>query len=1244
MKSAVRIILVFILLSVLFVTGLLLTESGMNWVYQQAIAYLPEGLRIEKIEGRLIGPMTFTGVDYQQADTHIKARQLIVDWHPSALFTANIEVQLLHIQSLHITLPPTADASPENLQLPDVYLPWRMSLEDVQIDDVTIQQDEQTIHLQHIRLNASTLFSHIHIKQLSVRAENVMVDVKGELQPTANYPHNLDIGWQFTGPDSAVIQGHGQLVGNLQQTQLKQQLTGPLQLSLNAELNDLAGHFNWQAAVDVSAFDTAKLLPDWPAVTGQLKLQGKGDLATAEVSGKANGYYAETGTFNVSFQTRLHDKGAQIEQLTLQIPGNKTQLMANGQWLFSDPGGDIKAHDIKLVLNWKNLRWPMQGTPWFDSASGHGNIEGTLDHYRIVLATESPWPQAAPSHWNARAEGNADGLRFQELRIKALDGEAVVTGQLKWSPALSWKADAQLTDINPASRWPDWPGKLSAKLQSSGRMQNDHIMADVDIRQLNGLLRGYPVSLRSRMSWRDEGMDIPLFDFHSGTSHVSAQGRVGENLSLDWRVESDNLSELYPQVQGTLQAAGQLEGRQDAPVIKATFDGQDLGLPGYRIGHIDGTVAVDLLQWQHMDIRLAAQALTLNGYALQTVDITADSKQLRAQVTSDIANVNIELKGERDAKGWQGQIVRADIQSSQFDDWQLKAPTVLMISENALQLESLCWHNNQQSSLCGSVQRDRELWQSTIQIAQLPLLLFSRWLPPDLKLEGTVDATAELQMHEPDQLLGAVHITLPPGAVNYALVAGDRNRWTYRGGGLDLFLTAQGVKASSELAMNNGDQLRLDVSLPGAQLLTLNPPHQNVHANAQLTVQDLGLVETLVPEIQDVKGAVTVALSVDGTLARPRFSGKAELHEGAFRIPRFGLSIDQLNLQGQSDGDETIRYTLGARSGEGSLAIHGQTLVDSAAGWLTELGIKGENFEVSRIPEARVQVSPDLQVKIQHHNINISGNVDIPFARLQPKDVTTAVRVSDDAVMVGGEQQPEPKWLIASKVRLTLGDKVNFFGFGFEGQLGGSLLLEEEPGQLTKASGEINVLEGRYRAYGQRLEIERGRLVFAGGPLTNPGLDLRAVRHVNAITAGVKVKGSLVEPQLELFSTPAMGQTDMLSYLILGRPMETATGEEGAMIANAALAVSLGGGDKLARALGDRFGLDEMRVESSEQGDQASFVVGRFLTPKIYVSYGVGLIEAINTFTVRYQISDQWNIKAESGEAQGADIFYTIDR
>jgi translocation and assembly module TamB len=221
---------------------------------------------------------------------------------------------------------------------------------------------------------------------------------------------------------------------------------------------------------------------------------------------------------------------------------------------------------------------------------------------------------------------------------------------------------------------------------------------------------------------------------------------------------------------------------------------------------------------------------------------------------------------------------------------------------------------------------------------------------------------------------------------------------------------------------------------------------------------------------------------------------------------------------------------------------------------------------------------------------------------------------------------------------------VTLFGFGFDGRLGGSLLLEDEPGQLTSATGEITVPEGKYSAYGQHLEVEQGRLLYTGGPITNPGLDLQAVRHVGDVTAGLRVKGSLKQPQVELFSIPAMGQTDALAYLMLGRPIESASGEDGAMLAQAALALGLSSGDRLARSLGERFGLDEVRVESGGTGDQASLVMGRYLSPKLYISYSVGLIQAINTFTVRYEISRHWQLRGESGENQGADLLYTIER
>jgi translocation and assembly module TamB len=88
----------------------------------------------------------------------------------------------------------------------------------------------------------------------------------------------------------------------------------------------------------------------------------------------------------------------------------------------------------------------------------------------------------------------------------------------------------------------------------------------------------------------------------------------------------------------------------------------------------------------------------------------------------------------------------------------------------------------------------------------------------------------------------------------------------------------------------------------------------------------------------------------------------------------------------------------------------------------------------------------------------------------------------------------------------------------------------------------------------------------------------------------------------------------------------------------------LSSGDTIARSVGDTFGFDDMRVESSDGGEKASLVIGRYITPELYVSYGVGFLDSINVFKIRYQISDNWQMVGENGEAQGADLLYTLER
>ncbi|MFP4611574.1 MAG: translocation/assembly module TamB domain-containing protein, partial [Thiohalophilus sp.] len=899
--------------------------------------------------------------------------------------------------------------------------------------------------------------------------------------------------------------------------------------------------------------------------------------------------------------------------------------------------------NLALQLDWKNLRWPLRDEAWIDSASGEGRIEGNPDQYRIAFSADRPLPQGPPSTWHLTGSGDRDGLDLDRLRVTALDGETRLTGRLDWSPRLAWDVQVTGRNLNPAEQWPQWPGRLNVALTSTGQLQAGEITAKADIARLGGKLRNQPVNLRSRLAWDVDRLQVKEFDLESGTAKVSTQGLLGRKLNLNWSVDADDLGMLYPQAGGQLQAKGKLTGTQAEPLIQATLDGKAMSLPDYQIGNLSGNLDVDLFRWQQVNIDLIADALDVHNQKIERLEIKADPGQWQLLARDDGNTARVELRGAASADGWRGRIETLDLQSTEFDNWQLQQPVALKLIKNNLVLAPFCVQSSD-ASVCGEVQQSGERWRSELELVNFPLQVFSPWLPSDLTIEGVANATAAWQLDAAKQLSGRAHIKLPAGTVVYPVLEGELDRWDYRAGSLELSADEKGVRATSSLAMGNGDQFQAELALPGAQLLNLERDTQPVQGNASMTINRPGIVEALLPDVQDLDGELAMNLDVGGTVARPRYSGKADLDQGRLRIPRLGLQLEQVRVNAHSDGLNTLNYRLQAHSGDGDLQADGETGLDHQAGWPTTINIKGENVEVARIPEARVAIDPDLQLRLQGRNIDIRGDVHVPFARLQPKDVTTAARVSEDAVIVGGEEAVEEKWQITTRVRLTLGERVSLYGFGFEGRLGGDLLLTDSPGELTTASGEINVVEGRYSAYGQRLNVEHGRLLYTGGPVGNPGLDLRAVREVNDVTAGIRVRGSLNQPDVELFSSPAMGQTDTLAYLMLGRPLETASGEEGSMMAKAALALSLSGGDSLARQIGDRFGLDEMRVEASDTGEQASLVMGRYLAPRLYVSYGVGIVESFNTLSVRYQLSDRWYIKGESGEHQSADILFTIDR
>gem|GEM_PF-1451100 len=1382
MKRALSIAAAVLVLAPALALGwLMTTESGLRFAYRQVLPLLPGEFTATRIAGVLAGPITLDGVTYRQPAGEVEARRVEVDWNPWALLSLELQITSLNVDALQIRLGEETTSADENRPPPglvNLALPLAIEVDAAQIDGIDFRRGESRYRIERLDLGLKAHAERFEFTRLAIVTADLEASFEGEIAARGNYPHDLRFDWRGKLPSGAELSGSGHIAGDLSTTRLTQQVQGALQLKQSIELDNLLSDLRWRSTIDAADIDLRRLDPGLPEISGTMQATAEGDLETATASGSIDATAPRLGAFAARFELR------------------------------------------------------------------------SLEDARRF-----------------------DGLRVESLDLDTLDGKIAANGRIEWLPAPGWTANISTAGIDPAGLFAGWPGRIDGRIGTSGSLDDGRLVASVDIGELNGSLRDFPVTARGNLKWDDGSIEIGTLEIGSGNTRISAAGRAGDTLDLKWKLDSGDLGELYPGAAGSLAADGVLGGRRDAPRIEAKFEGRDVAWDVYRLGSASGRVSVDPLQLERFDLELDAADVSIQDLQFASIKLVADPRRIEARLEAAAASARIGLEGRFEGYDWDGKLVGVEIDSRDYSSWKLLEPAALRLSSGKLSATRVCLGSPQQARVCGSLDTRPETWDFALDAERLQLALLAPWTPPqvqlegvggaranltwrqatrqllgsidvalepgradltpvpdkslrldyrsaklelqmqesqiearaelaldngdslqanarlpgasltgldftaqplegtlqgrirdlgvakiltdkierlsglleldlavsgdtanprvtgelrlseaslraalpghalelenldlvaqgdassrvtyraraslgngsieldgdtrlderagwpsrlrlkgkdlaaweylkpwlptDVSLEGIFDVAAELRFSAPSRLVGKVDLRSAEGVVHYPLLEDEFEHWQYREATFDLLLDESGISGDAAMSLGDNNRLQGRLRLPQARLLALEPDKQPLDASARFEFNQLEILQALLPDISKPRGRLTLDMNAAGTLAQPRLNGRAELADAAVDIPRLGVKITKITMTGASGADGRFNFELGARSGDGNLVVTGSSLLDAGSGWPTRIEINGENFEAARIPEASVNLSPALVVVIANRSIDIGGDLRVPFARLQPRDITTAETTSSDTVVIGGEQAPSPGWLINTHINLILGDRVAFYGYGFEGQLTGKLTIEQQPGQLTSGTGEITVPTGKYRAYGQRLDIENGRVLFTGGPITNPGLDIRATRDSNGIITGLLVRGRLRQPQIELFSIPAMGQTDILSYLLFGRPLETASGEDSALMAQAALTLGLAGGDQIARSLRERFGLDEFRVETTDSGDQASLVVGRYLSPDVYVSYAVGLIESANSLNLRYRITDHWQLKAESGISHGADLLYSIER
>jgi translocation and assembly module TamB len=1248
---AAGILLLLLLAAASFLWWVTSTEAGARRAVTWLGAALKGSLQVEKVEGPIRGPLILHGVSWKTESLNATVERIRLDWVLGRLLRRQLDITSLAAEGVRIVPGPSETEKPSEA-LPDVHLPVNIIVRDAKVRDIELAGGEgPPFRIDSLELATRAVADTVRIERLLLQGPTFRAQAEGMVRPQGDYPVDLRIGWRLAREGSPAYEGRLALSGTLESLGVRQDLTAPFPARLQARLTTPLRDLRFDGQIAFSRLRTRQISAEAPEATLSGSVRAKGDLARFAANGQISADVATNrlGRVDAVFDVERREESWKVGRLSLSFPGRPAVLSASGNVRLVPK----QPPRFDLALDWRSIAWPLSGAALARSPRGEARVAGLLDDYRLSLDAEVEGPRLPRGRWRLEGQGGREAMRLSSFQGSLLGGTIAGSARFSWKPAVTWQVAASGEGLDPGVAFAEYPGRLAFDAQSQGRLTPRGAVGRVAVERLEGTLRGQPVEASVVVDLDGKTIFLRRAQATVAAASLSASGRIGESLDLQWRVEAPNLTAVLPESGGSLSASGRLSGPRETPRVEATAGGRSLLWGGRRLASLELEADVNLSPQARSSLRLEASEarFTEGGRLIDTVRFsgngTRSGHNLTLEARSGEDRFALAAKGGLSGKSWRGTLDRLDLSSREAGNWSLARPAAVTGSKESASLADFCWTSGG-SRLCASGAW-RQSGTSTLEasLSALPLTLLSPWLAAAGKVTGSLDGRINARIGARGEVLADVDLSAGPGEIRYEASEGVPASVAYREARLQVRAEEAGASAAFSARIADTGSVTGALELPRYRARGAPEKGQPLTGRLEIRLPDLTFVGAFVPVAEGVGGKLEADWRIAGTLGQPAVSGQARLSDGRAELPDWGVKLRELSISARGEGSGPVRLEASVRSGEGRLTLEGRVPLSPSTSSPATLQLKGRRFLALGTPDRRVLVEPDLAVTYDGRAVGVNGDVTVPEAKIEYESRFAAIPVSPDVVLVGRAEKdarrkaPLP---IQARVRLILGDRVELRGLGFDGRLEGSLLLLEGPGRPTSGAGELVIQEGTYKAYGQDLRIERGRLVFAG-PIDNPGLDLRAYRKADDGTvAGVVVKGTLRKPETTLYSVPPMAQADALAYLLLGHPLNQASSSEGNLVANAATSLGIKGGNLLGKQIAARFGLETARIETEDSLEEASLVVGKYLSPRFYLEYGIGLFDQASRLRIRYILSRKWTLRAETGAANAADILYTIER
>ncbi len=1231
------------LLIPLLVLGSLVWLAGQEWTLQWIAGKVVQAsggnIEIEGVSGTLVNSLEIGKISFSSPEKDIVIDDLALVWNPWKLLHGEIDVVRIAASRIAIDMKQSSDEPfvlPHSLAPP---LSVRVGLAEFGV--VSLTKSGVGLSLEQIHFSLASDEKAWHLEDFGFDSPFGNAAIRLDLG--MEKPHAIDGDIRF---ENSLNGAHANVMlgGSLEKLTVSGVLDGyGAAGKLDAVMTPFAEFPFESIKLDVRDIDPSRIQSSWPLAM----LDAQIDLAAGKeqtVQGRISVQNRNAGSIDsnrIPVRFLGGKIGGHIDRITLSDIG-----LDFGKAGRFDGNGLFSAEHTEVTLTTKRFDLHEISSAIRQTRIG-GNIhfiesDGTQE-FRLDLNE-----RAIRFHALARKKG--DELSLEEMLVRADSSILKMTGHMNLAEGGMLAMNGEIRRFNFADFGQFTSSDLNIDVSIAG-MLKPQLDLQVQYDFLRSRLLDQALSGHGRFRIRaKEVRDADLL-LELGANSLKVAGSLGQSGDrLRWELDASDLKAFGKGWQGILAGKGELRGALDNLQLVMHLDGSEF-LVMDRFGARKLSADVQFGMAHHdriaIDVRID-EAIVGSGRwkAIRAqVDGTGRSHMLKASAQNDMFDLSAQASGGFLSGGvWQGKL--ESLENRGRLSFVLAGAVPLRIGMDDFSVRDMVLKLPDGNLTVEKFVRKGTMIETSGRARGVPLAYLLA-LSPDTSgsVRTTLTLGADWSVRMGNSLDGQIHLYRENGDITFT---GDnviqlgldtldaQVRLSHNTADLDVRIQSEkaghiALSASTRLIRHNG-----------SWGVTQNSPLQ---LSARADMPSLAWIGPLTgqPDIE-LGGALAFAIRGGGTLGNPDLSGTMSGKNLAFNWLSMGVSLSKGELSAVLDGNR-LQIKKGVIYGpQGNMQIGGAVFLKNGQ-LQTDLHFDADKLKILSAVDRQLTITGKGQFSLDENRLQLNGNWHVNQATIILAD-SASVTYSKDVIVLGRPEKKTGQTVpVSFSMTVDLGNRFYLKGKGLDTRLEGNIQVVSAQDNRLRIFGTINTVNGTYSAFGQKLMIAKGEVMFSG-PVENPTLNILAVRRFpqteDVTEVGVSIRGSAQSPRVRLVSTPEVSDTEKLSWLVLGDSGgERGDNQQRALIATAAaalLSTEQSGG--LPSQLASTIGLDDIDISSSSELDETVLSLTKRISSRLYLSYEQGLTGAISLIKLRYIISRHLSLVGQTGTITAVDLFY----